>query len=163
MSETYSPIYVVDDDASMREAVGSLVRSAGLSVETFASAQEFLASPRRNVPSCLVLDVQLPGLSGLELQQELAKTPVQIPIIFLTANLIDRAEIEEGYAMGAVDFLIKPLMPTVLQAKVRGFIEFFEDKQKTLRQAEQLRFRVEAVDLYDPDAPGMTKPVPHCP
>ncbi|PYJ14462.1 MAG: DNA-binding response regulator, partial [Verrucomicrobia bacterium] len=66
-------IYVVDDDASVREALGSLIRSAGLEVETFASAQEFLACPRADVPSCLVLDVQLPGLSGLDLQHELAK------------------------------------------------------------------------------------------
>src|SRR5262245_7952350 len=72
-------VYVVDDDVSVREAVGSLIRSAGLRVETLASAQEFLASPRADVPSCLVLDVQLPGLSGLDLQQELVKANVQIP------------------------------------------------------------------------------------
>src|SRR5437899_1981262 len=79
-------VYVVDDDASVREALGSLIRSAGLEVETFASAQEFLARPRADVPSCLVLDVQLPGLSGLDLQHELAKADVQIPIIFLPGH-----------------------------------------------------------------------------
>ncbi|HEV8720059.1 MAG TPA: response regulator, partial [Candidatus Binatia bacterium] len=78
-----STVYVVDDDDSVREAVGALVRSAGLTVQTFSSAQEFLAFPRPDVPSCLVLDVQLPGLSGFDLQEELAKGNVQIPIIFL--------------------------------------------------------------------------------
>ena len=81
MSKTSPLIYVVDDDESVREAVGSLVRSADLRVQTFPSAQEFLAFPRPDVPSCLVLDVQLPGLSGLDLQEELAKAKVQIPII----------------------------------------------------------------------------------
>jgi DNA-binding NtrC family response regulator len=100
-------VYVVDDDASVREAVGSLIRSAGLRVETFASAQEFLASPRADVPSCLVLDVQLPGLSGLDLQQELVKANVQIPIIFLTG----RGDIPmsvRAIKAGALEFLTKP-------------------------------------------------------
>src|SRR3989454_720754 len=79
-------VYVVDDDASVREAVESLIRSAGFSVRTFASAHEFLASPRAEVPSCLVLDVHLPGLNGLDLQRELARADIQIPIIFLTAH-----------------------------------------------------------------------------
>jgi DNA-binding NtrC family response regulator len=107
MSETISPIYVVDDDASMREAVESLVRSAGLPVETFASAQEFLAHARTDVPSCLVLDVQLPGLSGLELQQELARSDVQIPIIFLTGHG-DIPMSVRAMKAGAMEFLTKP-------------------------------------------------------
>src|SRR5215470_2050456 len=86
MSKTSPLVYVVDDDESVREAVGALVRVAGLTVQTFPSAQEFLAFSRPDVPSCLVLDVQLPGLSGLDLQQELAKADVQIPIIFLTGH-----------------------------------------------------------------------------
>ena len=72
MSETYPPVFVVDDDVAVRESVASLIRSAGLRVETFASAHEFLARPQTESPSCLVLDVKLPGLSGLDLQQELA-------------------------------------------------------------------------------------------
>src|SRR5262245_64920488 len=82
MSKTSALVYVVDDDESVRRALGSLVRLAGLTVQTFPSAQEFLAFPRPDVSSCLVLDVQLPGLSGLDLQEELAKADVQIPIIF---------------------------------------------------------------------------------
>ena len=86
MTEANGMVFVVDDDPSIREALGSLLRSAGLGVRTFASAQEFLTSQRPDVPSCLVLDVRLPGLSGLDLQQELAKAGVQIPIISLPAT-----------------------------------------------------------------------------
>jgi DNA-binding NtrC family response regulator len=100
-------IYVVDDDASVREALGSLIRSVGLGVETFASAQEFLARPRADVPSCLVLDVQLPGLSGLDLQQELAKADVQIPIIFITGHG-DIPMSVRAIKAGALEFLTKP-------------------------------------------------------
>jgi DNA-binding NtrC family response regulator len=109
MSESYSPspIYVVDDDVSILEAVGSLVRSAGLPVETFASAQEFLTSPRENPPSCLVLDVQLPGLSGLDLQQELTKSDIRVPIIFLTGHG-DIPMSVRAMKAGAIEFLTKP-------------------------------------------------------
>src|SRR5881296_3747652 len=100
-------VYVVDDDASVREALGSLIRSAGLEVETFASAQEFLACSRADVPSCLVLDVQLPGLSGLDLQHELAKADVQIPIIFLTGHG-DIPTSVRAIKAGALEFLTKP-------------------------------------------------------
>jgi FixJ family two-component response regulator len=86
MPEDHSYVFVVDDDRSMRESLQSLLRSAGLNVQTFASAQEFLTYQRPAAPSCLVLDVQLPGLSGLELQQELAQGEVQLPIIFLTGH-----------------------------------------------------------------------------
>ncbi len=107
MSDTAAPICVVDDDASVREAVGSLIRSAGWRAETFASAQEFLASPRTEAPSCLVLDVQLPGLSGLDLQQELAKADVQIPIIFLSGRG-DIPMTVRAIKAGALEFLTKP-------------------------------------------------------
>src|SRR5258707_15513813 len=86
MNESVYQIYVVDDDVSVREALGSLIRSAGLSVKTFASAQEILASLRKELPSCLVLDIQLPDINGFELQQELATKDIQVPIIFLTGH-----------------------------------------------------------------------------
>jgi len=102
------PVCIVDDDASLREAVGSLLRSEGLKVETFASAREFLASPRLDPPSCLVLDVDLPGLSGLELQQELVKENVRVPIIFLTGHG-DIPMSVRAIQGGALDFLTKPV------------------------------------------------------
>jgi len=104
-----APVFVVDDDPSVREAVESLVRSAGWKVQTFASAQEFLAAPRTNVPSCLVLDVQLPGLSGLDLQQELAKADEKIAIIFLTGHG-DIPTSVRAMKAGAHEFLTKPLV-----------------------------------------------------
>jgi FixJ family two-component response regulator len=79
-------VLVVDDDVSVREALGSLIRSAGLRVETFASAQEFLTRSRVDAPSCLVLDVRLPGLSGLDLQKRMAEVNLEIPIVFITGH-----------------------------------------------------------------------------
>src|SRR5437667_5375022 len=102
------PVCIWDDDASVREAVGSLLRAEGLTVETFGSAREFLASPRRDPPSCLVLDVELPGLSGLDLQQELLKGNAQIPIIFLTGHG-DIPMSVRAIKSGALDFLTKPV------------------------------------------------------
>src|SRR5215470_8310792 len=107
MSKTSAVVYVVDDDESMRRALGALVRLAGLRVQTFPSAREFLAFPRPDVPSCLVLDVQLPGLSGLDLQDELAKADVQIPIIFLTGHG-DIPMSVRAMKAGALEFLTKP-------------------------------------------------------
>jgi DNA-binding NtrC family response regulator len=121
MSETTAPVYVVDDDLSMREAVESLLRSVGLSVATFASAQEFLSRPQNEVPSCIVLDVKLPGLSGLELQQELARADVQIPIIFLTGHGDIRMSVRAMKA-GALEFLTKPFDDEVLLEAIRRAI-----------------------------------------
>src|SRR5499425_2063671 len=108
MSKTSPLVYVVDDDESVREALGSLIRSATLRVQTFPSAREFLAFPRPDVPSCLVLDVQLPGLSGLDLQQELAKAGIQIPIIFITGHG-DIPTSVRAMKAGALEFLTKPV------------------------------------------------------
>jgi len=124
MSDTGASIYVVDDDASVREAVGSLIRSAGLRVETFASAHEFLASPRAEVASCLVLDLQLPGLTGLDLQQELAKADVQIPIIFLTGHG-DIPTTVRAIKAGAREFLTKPFDDEELLDAIRQAISHY--------------------------------------
>jgi two-component system response regulator AtoC len=118
MSDAYPPVYVVDDDSSTRESVGSLIRSAGLRVEVFASAQEFLARPRIEVPSCLVLDFKLPGLSGLDLQRELAKADVQIPIIFLTGHG-DISISVQAMKAGALEFFTKPFDDEALLEAIR--------------------------------------------
>jgi DNA-binding NtrC family response regulator len=108
MNNARALIYVVDDDVSVREGLENLLRSAGFTVQTFSSAQEFLAGARADVPSCLVLDVQLPGLSGLDLQQELAEADVQIPIIFLTGHG-DVPMSVRAMKAGALEFLTKPV------------------------------------------------------
>ena len=124
MNEKNPLVFVVDDDASIRDSLKDLIGSAGLDVQTFASAQEFLTSPRPDVPTCLVLDVKLPGLSGLDLQQELAKLGVQIPIIFITGHG-DIPMSVRAMKAGAIEFLTKPfraedLLNAVEQAINRG-------------------------------------------
>ena len=116
--DTGRPVCVVDDDASVREALGSLLRSAGLVVETFRSAREFLTSPRRDASSCLVLDVELPGLSGLDLQRELANAGVRIPIIFLTGHG-DIPMSVRAMKAGALEFLTKPVAGDELLAAIQ--------------------------------------------
>ena len=124
MTEDHPCVCVVDDDQSMRESLRNLIRSAGLNVQTFASAQEFLTRQRPEVPSCLVLDVQLPGLSGLDLQQQLAKVNAPIPIIFITGHG-DIPMTVRAMKAGASDFLTKPfrdedLLTAVAQALHRA-------------------------------------------
>jgi DNA-binding NtrC family response regulator len=121
MSDTGALVYVVDDDPSAREGVAGLIRSAGLKTKTFASGQEFLAAPRPEIPSCLVLDVNLPGLSGLDVQEELGKSGAQIPIIFLTGHG-DIPMTVRAVKAGAVDFLTKPFDDEDLLNAVRQCI-----------------------------------------
>ena len=121
MSETVSQIYVVDDDLSVREAVGRLIRSAGLDVKTFATAQEILANLAKEMPSCLVLDIQLPDLDGFELQDELARKDMPVPIIFLTGHG-DIPMSVRAIKAGAVDFLTKPFNDEYLLEAIRDVI-----------------------------------------
>jgi DNA-binding NtrC family response regulator len=121
MSCSVSQIYVVDDDVSVREALEGLIRSAGLSVKTFASAQEILASLREERPSCLVLDIQLPDINGFELQQELAARDIEIPIIFLTGHG-DIPMSVRAIKAGAVEFLTKPFEDEYLLEAIRNAI-----------------------------------------
>jgi len=121
MSESVSQVYVLDDDVSVREAVESLIRSVGLKVRTFASAKEFLASLRKERPSCLVLDIQLPDINGFELQQELATKDIQIPIIFLTGHG-DIPMSVRAIKAGALEFLTKPFEDEYLLEAIRNAI-----------------------------------------
>src|SRR6516165_282093 len=86
MPEQDATVFVVDDDASVREAIAGLLRSAGLKAQVFGTADEFLARPPSDIPSCLVLDVRLPGLSGLDLQARMAERRLDIPIVFITGH-----------------------------------------------------------------------------
>jgi FixJ family two-component response regulator len=107
MSDLDPIVFVVDDDASVRDAVQRLIASVGLRVQTFGSTSEFLNSKRPEAPACLVLDVRLPGTSGLELQRDLIQAKVQIPIIFITGHA-DVPMTVRAMKAGAVEFLTKP-------------------------------------------------------
>jgi FixJ family two-component response regulator len=122
MTETKGIVFVVDDDPSVREGLRSLIRSAGLAVESFASAREFLASPRKDAPSCLVLDVRLPGLSGLDLQKRMAQAHIEIPIIFITGHG-DVPTSVQAMKAGAVEFLTKPFVERDLLGAIQQAIQ----------------------------------------
>src|SRR5258705_7076283 len=115
-------VFVVDDDISVRESLELLIRSEGWEPETFALAQEFLARPRALVPSCLVLDVSLPGLNGLELQKRVAIERTDVPIIFIT-GYGDVPMTVQAMKAGAVEFLTKPFSDDVLLSAIRKAIE----------------------------------------
>jgi FixJ family two-component response regulator len=114
-------VFVVDDDVSVRESLELLIKSAGWQPETFVSAQEFLSRPQSPVPCCLVLDVTLPGLSGLELQKQLAER-ADMPIIFITGHG-DVPMTVQAMKAGAVEFLTKPFKDDVLLDAIRGAID----------------------------------------
>ena len=132
-------VFVVDDDPAVREAIRSLIASVGLRVETFKTAQEFLSTTRSDGPGCLVLDVRLPGLSGLDLQQELARTGLPIPIIFMTGHG-DVPMSVQAMKAGAVEFLTKPFRDQQLLDAIRQAIDRdrLECRQRT-EQAELCR------------------------
>ncbi len=129
-----SPIvFVVDDDISVRESLEFLIQDEGWQVETFKSAEEFLNRPREFIPSCLILDISMPGLNGLELQKRLAVERPEIPIIFLTGHG-DIPKTVQAIKAGAVEFLTKPFSDGALLSAIRSAI----DRSKTLigRDAE---------------------------
>ena len=133
MSEPESIVFVVDDDPSVRSAIKRLIGSMGLQVELFGAAQEFLASKLPNVPSCLVLDIRLPGISGLNLQRQLAKANIQIPIIFITAHG-DIPMTVRAMKAGAVEFLTKPFRDQDLLDAIQLALE--RDRTRRWQDAE---------------------------
>ena len=122
MSPATPIVFVVDDDISVRESLDLLIRCEGLQPETFASAQEFLDRPRALVPSCLVLDVSLPGLNGLHLQNRVAVERTDMPIIFITGHG-DIPMTVQAIKAGAVEFLTKPFSDEVLLSAIRQALE----------------------------------------
>jgi FixJ family two-component response regulator len=122
VSEERAVVFVVDDDPSIRRSLGSLLRSVGHEVRLFASAQEFMSAERPDAPGCLVLDVRLPGMSGLTFQQELAKAGIHIPVIFVTGHG-DVPMTVRAMRAGAVDFLTKPFDDQVLLDAIHSSIE----------------------------------------
>jgi FixJ family two-component response regulator len=133
-------VYVVDDDAGVRRAAKELIETVGLRVETFASAQEFLESERQDAPGCLVLDVRLPGLSGLDLQRDLAKTNNPVPIIFVTGHG-DIPMSVQAMKAGAVEFLTKPFRDQQLLDAIAEAINRDRLARKKRREVAELRLR----------------------
>ena len=140
MTEAEPTVFVVDDDPSVRRSTERLVRSMGFNVQTFATAKEFRERARIESPSCLVLDVHLPGSSGLDLQQELVQAGVQIPIIFITGrgNIPMSVRAMKG---GAVEFLTKPTRSRDLLTAIRAAIERARAAHQARRQLDALRER----------------------
>jgi FixJ family two-component response regulator len=133
-------VYVVDDDASVREATSSLIRSIGVEVATFASADAFLAQPLSDRPSCLVLDVRLPGLSGLELQRELGVRARALPIVFITGHG-DIPMSVRAMKAGAVEFLPKPFSDEELIAAIRASLQRDREQREHREEVAELRRR----------------------
>ncbi len=132
-------VFVVDDDLSVREALSSLLRSVGLQVETFASARDFLHYQWPDTAACLVLDVRMPGLSGLDLQQELRTAGLQLPIIFITGHG-DIPMAVRAMKSGAVEFLSKPFRDQDLLDAIRQALK--QDQAIRLERAELDKIRV---------------------
>jgi FixJ family two-component response regulator len=122
MSQATPIVFVVDDDISVRESLDLMIRWAGWQPKIFASAQEFLAHPRAQVPSCLILDVNLPDLSGLDLQKRVASDRLDMPIIFIT-GYGDVPSSVQAMKAGAVEFLTKPFSDEVMLDAIRGALE----------------------------------------
>jgi FixJ family two-component response regulator len=128
--QTNQTVAVVDDDQSVRKALRRLLRSFELNVETFATAEEFLARAQGESPACLILDVRLPGMSGLELQQRLGSAGQRIPIVFITGHEDQQARLE-ALAAGAVDFLLKPFDEQVLLNAVSQALGIDYEERRT--------------------------------
>ena len=144
MTETDAMVFVVDDDAPMRKSLENLIRSVGLRVEVFASAREFLRSQRPDVPSCLVLDVRLPGLSGLDLQRQTSNPRMEIPIVFITGHG-DIPMSVRAIKAGAVEFLTKPFREQDLLDAIQQALERDRTAREQRAALEELRSRFESL------------------
>jgi FixJ family two-component response regulator len=144
LPESNAIVYVVDDDLSVRQALERLLHAIGWKVETFASAQEFLAHRRENIPSCLVLDVALPGLSGLDLQKRILETNWEIPIVFITGQK-DVPTSVRAMKAGAVEFLVKPFSEEDLLDAIQQAIKRDRSGRHQQAQMEDLYSRYESL------------------
>lgn len=148
--ETEPIVFVVDDDPSMRKALANLFRSVGLRAEVFGSARELLESELPDVASCLVLDIRLPGPSGLDFQAELAKTNIQIPIIFMTGHG-DIPMTVKAMKAGAIDFLTKPFRDQDMLDAVATAIERDRTRRKDQKAVAELRAVFETLTTRERD------------
>jgi len=143
-------VFVVDDDRSVRDSLRRLITSLGMTVEVFPTAQEFLAAPRGEAPACLILDVRLPGLSGLDLQQELARTNATLPIIFLTGHG-DIPMSVRAMKAGAIEFLTKPFREQDLLDAIRQAIDRDRAARTERHELAELRRRYDTLTPRERD------------
>ena len=149
-----SIVFVVDDDASIRDALSNLLRSVGIRVETFASTAEFLRQPKTECPSCLVLDVRLQGASGLDFQAQLAESNSNIPIIFITGH----GDIEmsvKAMKAGAVDFLAKPFREQNLLDAVSAALQADVRRRQVEQQFSDLHARYQTLTVREKEVMGL--------
>jgi FixJ family two-component response regulator len=143
-------VFIIDDDASVREALEDLFNSVGLGVEAFVSAQQFLQSKRPDAPGCIVLDVRLPGPSGLEFQRTLMKSGIFLPVIFISGHG-DIPMSVEAIKAGAIDFLTKPLHEQRLLDAIQAGIERDRTRRAEEKNAVQLRERFDSLTPREQD------------
>jgi FixJ family two-component response regulator len=148
MSDENAIVFVIDDDQSVREALDGLLRSVGLVVRAFASTQEFLHAERPNVASCLVLDVRLPGLSGLDFQSELARSGIEFPIIFISGHG-DVPMTVRAIKGGAIEFLTKPFRDQDLLDAVQVGIERDRTRRRESAAILKLKTRYETLTVRE--------------
>lgn len=149
-SEPKANLLLVDDNPANLLSLRVILEDLGHNIMDAHSGEEALQTMRSVDFAVILLDVLMPGIGGFETARRVRThdRTRHVPIIFLTSGDIDRSQLEEGYALGAVDFLVKPVLPFVLQAKVRGFVELFEDKQQAKRESEQLRQLINGTSDY---------------
>src|SRR5208282_1733297 len=147
-------VFVVDDDAGMRASIQGLLKSAGLRSESFGAAEEFLRSNRREVPSCLVLDVSLPGINGLDFQRKLVDAGVQIPIIFITGHG-DIPMTVKAMKSGAVEFLTKPFDDQDLLDAIQQALDRDRAERKQRAEIADLRERFDALTPREREVMGL--------
>ena len=148
MSPSDAMVLIVDDDPLIRDSLQQLVRSVGLAAETFSSAREFLQNGPPDRPGCLVLDIRMPGLSGLDLQDELAKRGIVIPIIFITGHGTVPLSVRAMKA-GAVDFLQKPFEDQQLLDAIHHAIEQNRQIRQELSEISEIERRIESLTVRE--------------
>jgi FixJ family two-component response regulator len=154
MIETEAVVFVVDDDEGMRQSLKNLIGSVGLQVKVFASAQEFLRSKLADVPGCLVLDVRLPGLSGLDLQKRMVEAGMEIPIIFISGHG-DIPMTVRAMKAGAVEFLTKPFRDQDLLDAIQQALERDRTAREQRGEIEELRSRFDSLTPREREVMGL--------
>jgi FixJ family two-component response regulator len=144
VTEAQPVVYVIDDDPSIREALAGLLRSVGLEIKVFGSTQQFLESPRPDAPGCLVLDVRLPGAGGLDLQGQLLRLNIHLPIVFITGHG-DIPMSVQAMKAGAIEFLTKPFRDQELLDAIQLGIERDRSRRRDTEAVRQLQERFESL------------------